>query len=256
MADKIYKEIANTAALLWEKGWAERNGGNISRDITGLISNELQQIPTESITLHIPLPDLNNRVFLVTGTGTRMRDVAIDPYDNLCVVAVVNDGTAYKILSDNGRKPTSEIPSHLQIHDFMRKNCPQNKTVVHTHPTSIVAMTHLPQFADEELFCNTLWKMIPETYVFLPEGIALLPYLMPGGNEVAKASVEAFSTGKSLIVWAKHGAFAIAPDAMDAFDKIDLAEKSADIYLRAKATGTEPIGLTDADLQELKDTYL
>lgn len=256
MVDSIYKEIANTAALLWEKGWAERNGGNISCDVTGLISNEPQQAVTECITLDKPLPELNNRMFLVTGTGTRMRDVAIDPYDNLCVITVINQGTAYQILSDNGRKPTSEIPSHLKIHDFMRKNCPQNKTIVHTHPTGLVAMTHLPQFADETHFCNTLWKMIPETYVFLPDGIALLPYLMPGGTEVAKASVEAFSTGKSLIVWAKHGAFAIAPDAMDAFDKIDIAEKSADIYLRAKATGTEPIGLSDADIQELKDTYV
>ncbi len=250
----FYAEIADTAKHLWKKGWAERNGGNISRVIPLSISQTPLACTKEHITLERPLTGLANRIMLVTGTGTRMRDVAKNPKKNISIVAVTDDGREYMLLS-SGVLPTSELPSHMQIHNYMQLNREGYNAIVHSHPTNVVAMSHLKAFSDGKRFCETLWKMIPETFVFLPKGIAVLPYLMPGGHKVANASVDAFSSGTDVIIWSKHGAFAIAPDTNDAFDKIDIIEKSASIYLAAKATGEEPQGLSDQDIQELKEFY-
>jgi len=250
----FYSEISDTAKHLWEKGWAERNGGNISRVIPRSISQTPLACTKEHIALEEPLPGLANRIVLMTGTGTRMRDVASNPQGNISIVAITEDGSEYMLLSSD-IPPTSELPSHLRIHNFLQLNRENYNAIVHSHPTNVVAMSHLKNFSDSKHFCNILWKMIPETYVFLPTGIALLPYLMPGSNKVADASVNAFSQGPDVIIWAKHGAFAIAPDTNDAFDKIDLIEKSASIYLAAKSTGEEPEGLSDEDIKELKKFY-
>lgn len=249
-----YSEIADTAKHLWKKGWAERNGGNISRVIPLNVSQTPLACTKERIPLDRPLVGLANRIVLMTGTGTRMRDVAKNPEANISIVAVTEDGREYMLLSSN-IPPTSELPSHLHIHNFLQLNRENYCAIVHSHPTNVVAMSHLKSFNNSELLCNVLWKMIPETYVFLPKGIALLPYLIPGSHKIAEASVDAFSKGPDIIIWAKHGAFAIAPDTNDAFDKIDLIEKSASIYLAAKATGEEPEGLTDGDIMELKKFY-
>jgi len=251
---KYYQEIAKTATLLWEKGWAERNGGNISRMLPEqhtltLESDELQVFPLKK-----PIPALAKRIMLITGTGTRMRDVANNPQKTISCIAITEGGIGYQLITPDVI-PSSEFPSHLMIQDFLAVHRPGYTSVVHTHATQVVAMSHLPAFADEQHFCQTLWKMIPETYVFLPKGIALLPYQIPGSTEIAHASVNAFSLGPDVIIWAKHGVFAIAPDTEDAFDKIDLIEKSAEIYLSAAATGKEPAGLSDKDLMDLKKIY-
>lgn len=37
--------IAEVAGYLWTKGWAERNGGNISVNLTGLLTDEEMALP-------------------------------------------------------------------------------------------------------------------------------------------------------------------------------------------------------------------
>lgn len=37
--------IAEVAGYLWTKGWAERNGGNISVNLTTLLSEEEKALP-------------------------------------------------------------------------------------------------------------------------------------------------------------------------------------------------------------------
>lgn len=46
---EIISQIAEVAGYLWERGWAERNGGNISYNITDIVD--------ESITALKPLGD-------------------------------------------------------------------------------------------------------------------------------------------------------------------------------------------------------
>lgn len=62
--------IAEVAGYLWEKGWAERNGGNISVNVTDLLNKEEKALPAISnpILLPEPVTALCGHLFFVTGT--------------------------------------------------------------------------------------------------------------------------------------------------------------------------------------------
>ena len=38
---EIISQIAEVAGYLWERGWAERNGGNISYNITDIVDESI-----------------------------------------------------------------------------------------------------------------------------------------------------------------------------------------------------------------------
>lgn len=41
-------DVAEVAGYLWQRGWAERNGGNISVNITDLLTDEEKVLPAIS----------------------------------------------------------------------------------------------------------------------------------------------------------------------------------------------------------------
>ena len=63
-------DVAEVAGYLWQRGWAERNGGNISVNVTDLLTDEEKALP--AISERYPLPKVMNALkgnfFLVTGT--------------------------------------------------------------------------------------------------------------------------------------------------------------------------------------------
>ena len=54
----------------------------------------------------------------------------------------------------------------------------------------------------------------------------------------------------------KHGVLAVGKDPVEAFDMIDILNKSAQIYLRARAMGFVPAGLTPEQMEELKKNFI
>ena len=42
---KEVEKIAEVAGYLWQNGWAERNGGNITVNITDLVDDEIKALP-------------------------------------------------------------------------------------------------------------------------------------------------------------------------------------------------------------------
>ncbi|MBR5061514.1 MAG: rhamnulose-1-phosphate aldolase, partial [Prevotella sp.] len=74
---EIYK-IAEVAGYLWQNGWAERNGGNITVNITEFVDDEIRHLPAISDVKGIgtTLPKLKGCYFYCKGTGKRMRDLA------------------------------------------------------------------------------------------------------------------------------------------------------------------------------------
>ena len=42
---KEVNKVAEVAGYLWQKGWAERNGGNITINITELVDDEIRKMP-------------------------------------------------------------------------------------------------------------------------------------------------------------------------------------------------------------------
>ena len=187
-------EVAEVAGYLWEKGWAERNGGNIVVNITEWVDEELAGAPAiaEKVPMVQTLPQLRGCWFFCKGTNRRMRDLARYPMENGSIIRICDDCASYEIVADNPVKPTSELASHLAMHALMLERGNGYKASLHTHPIELVAMTHHRPFLEKDVLTKLLWSMIPETRAFCPKGLGIIPYEMPSSAELADATVAQF----------------------------------------------------------------
>ncbi len=249
-------DVAEVGGYLWQKGWAERNGGNITLNITDCVDDEIRALPPiGSVTpIGMTLPRLKGCYFYCKGTNRRMRDLARRPMDNGSVIRILDDCASYVMIADNPVPPTSELPSHLAMHDQMIASGNGYTAAIHTHPIDLVAMTHNPEFLKKDVLTNLLWSMIPETRAFCPKGLGIVPYKMPSSLELAEATIEQLRE-YDVVMWEKHGVCAVGKDVMEAFDQIDVLSKSAQIYLTAKAMGFTPTGTTQEQMDQLKQAF-
>lgn len=249
---KEVDKVAEVAGYLWQNGWAERNGGNITVNITDLVDDEIRRMPaiTEPIQIGETLPHLKGQYFFCKGTQKRMRDLARWPMDNGSVIRILDDCKSYVIIADNPVMPTSELPSHLLVHDRQIETGSGYKATVHTHPIEIVAMSHNRAFLGKDVLTKILWSMIPETKAFCPLGLGVVPYEVPGSVALAHSTLEQLED-YDVVLWEKHGVFAKGKDVLDAFDQIDVLSKSAKIYIDAKCMGFTPEGMSDEQMKEL-----
>ena len=249
--------IAEVAGYLWTKGWAERNGGNISVNVTSLMGNDEKALPAlgESIPLQEAMPHLAGNFFYVTGTGKRMRYVAQAPLANGALIRIAADGESYDIIAEERIMPTSELPSHLMMHDYLRGLGRNNRVVLHTHPTELVGMTRHKPFLDSDVITRTLWGMIPECRIIVPKGVGIVPYEIPGTLDLARATIKQL-VKHDVVFWEKHGILAVGEDLIECFDAIDTLNKSAQIYFAARMAGCDlPAGMTDKQLEDLVPAF-
>lgn len=253
---KEIDKIAEVAGYLWQNGWAERNGGNITVNITEYVDDAIRHMPaiSEVKQIGVTLPALKGCYFYCKGTGKRMRDLARWPMDNGSVIRILDDCASYVIIADNPVQPTSELPSHLTVHNHLIESGSNYKATVHTHPIELVAMSHNKKFLGKDVLTRILWSMIPETKAFCPLGLGVVPYELPGSNKLADATLKELED-YDVVMWEKHGVFAKGLDVMDAFDQIDVLSKSAKIYIDAKCMGFEPEGMTDEQMAEMTKAF-
>lgn len=249
-------KVAEVAGYLWEKGWAERNGGNITVNITEYVDDEIRALPAISEVYQIgaTLPYLKGCYFYCKGTNMRMRDLARWPMENGSIIRILDDCASYVIIADNPVKPTSELPSHLSVHNDLLSKGSSYRASVHTHPIELVAMSHNPKYLEKDVATKLLWSMIPETKAFCPRGLGIVPYTLPGSVELADATIRELED-YDVVMWEKHGVFAVDVDVMQAFDQIDVLNKSALIYIAAKNMGFEPEGMSDEQMKEMSVVF-
>ena len=93
------------------------------------------------------------------------------------MIRIAADGKSYDIIAEQPIQPTSELPSHLLMHNFLRAKGRDNRVVLHTHPTDIIGMTHCKPFLDSEKITRTLWSKSAQIYFsarmtgYEPEGM-------------------------------------------------------------------------------------
>ena len=249
-------KTAEVAGYLWQNGWAERNGGNITVNVTDLVDKAIKALPalTEPKPIGVELPQLRGCYFYCKGTGKRMRDLARWPMQNGAVIRILDDCAHYVIIGDEVVWPTSELPSHLSVHARLIEKGSPYRATVHTHPIELVAMSHHKPFLGKDVLTEILWSMIPETKAFCPLGLGIVPYTLPGSNELAEATLKELEN-YDVVMWEKHGVFAQGLDAMDAFDQIDVLSKSAKIYTAARQMGFEPEGMTQEQMAEMTRAF-
>lgn len=246
------EQVAEVAGYLWQKGWAERNGGNITINITEHVDDAIKAMPAISPIYPIgaTLPNIKGCYFFCKGTNKRMRDLARRPMENGSVIRILDDCASYVIIADNPVKPTSELPSHLAVHNYLIGKGSTYKASLHTHPIELVAMSHCKKFLEKDVATRLLWSMIPETKAFCPRGLGIIPYRLPGSNDLAESTIAELGD-YDVTLWEKHGVFAVENDIMQAFDQVDVLNKSALIYIAAKNMGFEPDGMTDDQMKEM-----
>lgn len=249
---KEVNEVAEVAGYLWQKGWAERNGGNITINITDLADDEIRNMPpiSDVKSIGVTLPYLKGCYFFCKGTNKRMRDLARHPMDNGSVIRILDDCASYVIIADHDVQPTSELPSHLSVHNNLIRKGSRYKASLHTHPIELIAMSHHRPFMEKDVLTNLLWSMIPETKAFCPRGLGIIPYQLPSSIELANATLKELEE-YDVVMWEKHGVFAIGPDIMEAFDMVDTLSKSAQIYINSRNMGFEPEGMNEEQMKEM-----
>lgn len=254
----LFVQISGVAGYLWERGWAERNAGNFSINITGFFhEKELERLSAYPFfPLSRAYPDLARTLLLMSGTGTRMRDVAHSPMENVCFVYISDSGSAYHIIHGTQEgsyvKPTSELAAHLAVQQLLLQKKAPEAVLLHAHVTEMIALTQLPMFRSEESVNSLMWGMHPETMQFLPEGTGFIPYTLPGSENIAMATLKGFEKHR-VVLWEKHGCMAVGTSLADAFDNIDLLAKAARIYFQCKSAGMEPEGLSNVQLKDIRD---
>lgn len=255
LAHKI-GEVAEVAGYLWQKGWAERNGGNITINITEFADDDMHSLaPISGPTpIGVTLPHLRGCWFFCKGTNRRMRDLARRPMENGSIIRILDDCASYEIVADNPVRPTSELPAHLSMHEQMIASGNGYRAALHTHPIDLVAMSHNPEFLKKDVLTNLLWSMIPETRAFCPKGLGIVPYRMPSSVELAERTVEELRD-YDVVLWEKHGVCAVAENIVEAFDMVDTLSKSAQIYQTARNMGFVPEGMSQQQMDELKQAF-
>ncbi len=249
-------QAAEVAGYLWQKGWAERNGGNITLNITEHIDDEIRALPalSEPIAIGMHLPKLKGCYFYCKGTQKRMRDLARWPMANGSIIRIMDDCEHYEIIADEPVMPTSEAPAHLCVHNYLLEKGSPCRASLHTHPIELIALTHNKAFLEKDVATRTLWSMIPETKAFCPRGLGIIPYTLPGSVELAEATISELDD-YDVVMWEKHGVFAVDVDIMSAFDQVDVLNKSALIYVAAKSMGFEPDGMSDEQMAEMTRAF-
>ena len=188
--------------------------------------------------------------FYCKGTNKRMRDLARWPMEHGSIIRILDDCANYVIIADHPVLPTSELPSHLCMHNYLISKGSTYKASLHTHPIELIAMTHHKPFLEKDVLTNLLWSMIPETKAFCPRGLGIIPYALPSSVALAEATIKELND-YDVVMWEKHGACAVGEDIMDAFDQIDVLSKSAQIYINARNMGFIPDGMSQEQMHEM-----
>ncbi len=217
------------------QGWHERNGGNLSYRIKdeeiASVKEELKE-DGEWKEIGTSVPALAGEFFMVTGSGKYFRNVEIDPAANICIIKVDEKGEKYQIQWGlvNGGRPTSELPSHLMNLEVCKKRNEEIRVVYHCHPANTIALTYVLPL-DGEVFTREIWEMATECPVVFPDGIGVVPWMVPGGRDIAVATSEIMKK-QDVAIWAHHGMFACGTDFDITFGLMHTVEKAAEVLVK------------------------
>lgn len=246
-----------------EQGWHERNGGNLTYRMRPEEVEEccsyFKQEPGAWVSMGVSAENLKNEYFISTGSGKYLKNVMLEPQNNICIVEINDAGDSYRIVwgLEDGGKPTSELPTHLMNHSVRKRvTNGENRVIYHAHPPYVIALTYiLPLKA--EVFTRLLWKSATECCVVFPGGVGVVPWMVPGGTEIAEATCVQMETYDAA-VWAFHGLFVSGPDFDTAFGLMHTIEKAAQIAsvaLSAAQDGHYRQVITDDNLRDIAKAF-
>jgi len=141
-------------------------------------------------------------------------------------VTRVTDEYQEKII---GLKPTGELPLHI----LLQKNIPENRVILHLHPTYIIAAMYAG------LNLQQLATQFPEINRYTRVG-PTVPVVPPISEELAEATIKALNLNKDtgeidfdIVGLEQHGIIVIAKDAWSALEHVERLESICRVVLAA-----------------------
>jgi len=242
------------------KGWHERNGGNLSYRMK---DEDVQEIKSHFKygdawrPINTVVESLRNEYFLVTGTGKFMRNAKIKTEETIGIIEVDDLGENYRILWGliGGNKPTSEIPTHLLNHAIKKRvTHDAHRVIYHAHTTNIIALTFVLPL-DNDIFTRELWEMATECPVVFPDGVGVVPWMVPGGEAIGVETSKLMEK-YNVAIWAHHGTFCSGDDFDSTFGLMDTVEKAAEILVKVLSiTPKKRQTITTENFQDLAKAF-
>lgn len=231
---KFFKNFLHTMIKGDNLNWHERNSGNMCYRLT---KDEVLEAKSyfnvnREYELSIDISDIASQYFLVTGSGKYFMNAYTDTDEVVGIIKISECGRKYTIVYgfENKAMPTSELPAHLLIQQELVRRNEGERCVYHCHPTHLNIMTYVSSYNSYEFSAN-LWKCATEASVFVPKGVGLLEWLMPGSVEIGEKSSEMLKEF-NIICWVHHGIFAAGPKPDETLGMVHVAEKAAEIYVK------------------------
>lgn len=223
--EKEINEIKQAAGILCAKGWAEMHAGNIS-----------YRLEDDSL--------------IVSAAGSRMKDLQVNFEENAIRVKDYGKDVEFIRFADKEIAPTSELATHLALHQSIKENGLKYKVILHTHPDEIIALTQIKNFNSSSAINTLLWNVLPESKLSLSQGIEFVKYYTTGSRKLAEKTASAL-VKSNFIIWEKHGCIVASETAEGAIDLIEVVVKAIKIFFIVRNAGFMPEGLTRKQLDEL-----
>ena len=164
---------------------------------------------------------------LIKASGTNLDDLG---YDDL--VRCRMDGKPYE---DEELKPSMEV----SFHAWILRTFPQVNFVAHTHPTHTNKI-----LCSERIFSFAKRRLFPDQIVRNGARSCVVPYATPGKplRKAIEESIVQFMGGEGyfpkLILLQNHGILVAGASAKDCVSSTLMCEKSAEVYIGARAMGS------------------
>lgn len=248
--DQVLAQMGDVGQRMARIDAAEGAAGNISVFLAGAIAAPDAFVAQGKLSLPVRASHLAGGTVVVTGASRRLGDIATMPEATLCLLQVVGDGTEALIYGAAHVRPTSELNTHLAVHnDHVGRRQLRHHAVVHAQPVRLTYLSHILAYQETFAFNRRLLRWQPETIIEFPEGIGMLPFQMPGSPDQMRVTTDALVTHRG-VVWARHGIVTRSDaGAGKAGDLIEYAEAAAHYEYLNLQVGERSSGLADAEMR-------
>lgn len=246
---KILKELLELTYSMWQIGWDESNGGNVSYilDETELKDFDLKQEGRFYELENIP-KNFVGKYLLITASGSNFRVLKNYPTRDVGVIKFKTDG--YEILwgFEEGRKPTSELYMHLLSHNARLSVDKNHRVIVHNHAENAIAYSSMVEPNDRD-YTFPLWQVLTEGVVVFPDGVGVIPWELPGTEQIGSKTANKLLKSR-IVVWENHGILASGKSYQDCFGLIETVNKACGIFIKTYGKRKNS-GLTKENILEV-----
>jgi rhamnulose-1-phosphate aldolase len=255
----LLHQLGQVGKRLADIGAAEGAAGNLSVCYRERLDVAACFPIMQIVELPVPAPDLTGATLIVSGSGRRLRDLLDAPKANLACIVVEPGGRIGRMFTAADcqfQRVTSEFNSHLAVHhDQMRSRDLKLHAIVHAQPLYLTYLSHHAEYRDEQYLNRHLLRWQPETIFNFPEGVGVLPFMLPGSSQLTIESMLALRDHR-MVIWSQHGVIARADHSiLHALDLIEYAETAAHYEYLNLTAGDRSEGLSPEHIREISKSW-